>query len=44
MSDTKLEIITSMNYSNTDNILLDVKNIIEAAQQHMRCILAFWTH
>lgn len=32
MSDTKMEIITSMNYSNTDNILSDMKNIIEAAQ------------
>ncbi len=32
MSDTKMEIITSMNYSNTDNILSDMKNIIDAAQ------------
>lgn len=32
MSDTKMEIITSMNYSNTDNIFSDMKNIIEAAQ------------
>ncbi len=32
MSDTKMEIITTMNYSNTDNILSDMKNIIEAAQ------------
>lgn len=32
MSDTKMEIIASMNYSNTDNILSDMKNIIEAAQ------------
>ena len=32
MSDTKMEIITAMNYSNTDNILSDMKNIIEAAQ------------
>lgn len=33
MSDTKMEIITAMNYSNTDNILSDMKNIIEAAQR-----------
>ena len=32
MSDIKMGIITSMNYSNTDNILSDMKNIIEAAQ------------
>lgn len=32
MSDAKKEIITSMNYSNTDNILSDMKNIIDAAQ------------
>lgn len=32
MSDTKMEIITSMNYSNTDNILSDMRNIIEVAQ------------
>lgn len=32
MNNTKMEIITSMNYSNTDNILSDMKNIIDAAQ------------
>lgn len=33
MPDAKKEIIIDMNYSNTDNILSDMKNIIEAAQQ-----------
>ncbi len=30
---TNIEMITSMNYSNTDNILSDMKNIIDASQQ-----------
>ncbi len=56
MSDDKVQIITSMNYSNTDNILSDMKNIIEAAQQQayqavninsrgfMKNFQTFWTH